>query len=195
MSSEKQSASSASGGGGGGDGDEGLRSGAVEVFTVGLQSDNVAVDDGIVEGGVEENEVESDESPSFLDKISGVFSKLKPTPMIRRRPTWTRVFGTAIKVLRSLAKTIPRDITAIRLLTDHSIPKWILPSDYKVDLFKSRSPNPPGELYYPKIDEKQKPKDGGDKVSKKSILLNILHRPLDENSRVLLYFHGGAFCC
>ena len=45
---------------------------------------------------------------SIGDDCNNFLSKLKPAPMIRRRPTWTRIFGSAVKVLRSLAKTIPR---------------------------------------------------------------------------------------
>ncbi len=45
---------------------------------------------------------------SFGEDCNNFFSKLKPAPMIRRRPSWTRIFGSAVKLLRSLAKTIPR---------------------------------------------------------------------------------------
>ena len=65
-------------------------------------------------------------------------------PVFRKRPTWNIAFGAAIKVLRTAAYSIYRDIDTIRLLTDNAIPKVILPSGVECCF----SADPKGEISY-----------------------------------------------
>jgi hypothetical protein len=85
------------------------------------------------------------------------------------RPSWNLPFSITIKFLRSVAYSIKREVWFIRLLTDHSLPKLLLPSGVKCQ----KSKDPPGEWSYP---------------SNESIESGSSSR------KYILYFHGGAFC-
>ena len=45
-----------------------------------------------------------------------------------KRPTWNLAFETAVMMLRSGAKNIPRDVSLVRYITDMHIPGLLLPS-------------------------------------------------------------------
>eukprot|EP01041_Mallomonas_annulata_P005162 gene5162-10322_t len=92
-------------------------------------------------------------------------------PMFRLRSTWNVAFGTAVKLLRTAAYSLPRDVKSIRLLTDHDIPTWlpILPSGVTT----CSSQHPPGEWFYES---------------------SAKQRMVDHEGIFILYFHGGAFC-
>lgn len=155
---------------------------------------------------------------TFFGTMSSFFSNLKPAPMIRKRTSWNRVFGTAIKILRSVAKTIPRDIQSIRLLTDNGIPTWILPSDLNVTSCKSILP--PGEWFYPKskVNDTKAATAQATSTSTSTSTVTIAATAatatatiaatiaanngsktdapsFDTKMKFILYFHGGAFCC
>ena len=67
------------------------------------------------------NEIEHQESTTYF---------FKGGPIICLRPSWNNSFGITIKALKSLANSVPRDITSVRILTDNGIPTWLptLPS-------------------------------------------------------------------
>ena len=88
--------------------------------------------------------------------------------LIRLRPSWNFVFGCTIKFLRTLAYSITRDVKWIRLLTDHELPKFLLPSS----ICCQECNDPPGEWIMP---AKEQPEEACSR-------------------RYILYFHGGAFC-
>lgn len=94
-------------------------------------------------------------------------------PVVRLRPSWNTSFGLAIKTLRIAAYTVRHDINTIRLLTDHGIPSVVLPG--KVSYHRTKIPN--GEWTYLTSTNFQKNRD--------------LSAPVP----IILYFHGGAFCC
>ena len=100
-------------------------------------------------------------------------SALQPDPIICLRPSWNTQFGLAIKTLRITAHTVQHDTSTIRLLTDHGIPSFILPGG--VSYHKSRVPR--GEWTYLTSTNFKTTKD--------------LNLPVP----IILYFHGGAFCC
>jgi acetyl esterase/lipase len=95
------------------------------------------------------------------------------------RPSWNRSFTAIIHILRAASSAVPRNINAVRMLTDHAIPKWLptLPSGVTC----SASKIPPGEWFFPTI---------------KGLHLRQHSDPLImKDGKYILYFHGGAFCC
>lgn len=66
-------------------------------------------------------------------------------PIFRLRPTWNKRFGSTIKMLRVASHNAPKNITALRLLTDHSIPAWLPGLPKGCSVVKSAYPHPRGE--------------------------------------------------
>lgn len=104
---------------------------------------------------------------------------VKPEPILHLRPTWNTTFATAVKLLKIGSSNIPRNIHAIRLVTDNGVPSWIptLPSGVAC----VKSTHPPGEWFYPKSTGPRIRVNGNSAVIKEG--------------QYILYFHGGAFCC
>lgn len=91
--------------------------------------------------------------------------------------SWNYLFGAAVKLLRSIAYTIPRDIQSIRLLTDNGIPTWCPTLPYGVARKPTIEPFS-GEWYYPK----------------EVTVFTDVGIPRHDGVYIL-YIHGGAFCC
>ena len=88
-----------------------------------------------------------------------------------RPPTWNKGFATAVALLRSVAMRAPRDIAALRVLTDTAIPKIALPMKIKVKRMQL------GALRCERF--------------------TVRKRQAEEKAaedRAVLYFHGGAYC-
>jgi hypothetical protein len=49
------------------------------------------------------------------------------------RPTWNAAFRTSVGLLKAGAYSLPRNVEAIRVVTDHAIPNIILPKDVRID--------------------------------------------------------------
>jgi acetyl esterase/lipase len=112
---------------------------------------------------------------SFMSFVSGLTTALTPAPILHLRPSWNTTFASAIQMLRCVAFAAPRDIRALRFLTDHSIPTWLPTIPAGVTVLKSKHPDPDGEWIYP----------------------SGLGRGFDSSTppKYILYIHGGAFCC
>jgi monoterpene epsilon-lactone hydrolase len=110
---------------------------------------------------------------TMINSVDSALDFVGPTdPFLRLRPSWNVVFSTAIKTLRVAAHTVSHDTRSIRLLTDHGIPSVLLPSGVS----HLKSLNPPGEWTFLKSTNFNENKDL-------------------QKSAIILYFHGGAFCC
>lgn len=96
-------------------------------------------------------------------------SNWNPGWMIHKRPTWNTAFGAAIAVLRHTAQILPRDVNAIRFVTDNSIPSWLPTLPQNVKIVKNEVPK--GTWYLP-----------------------TTTGPGDHLQAYILYIHGGAFC-
>lgn len=120
---------------------------------------------------------------SFHAAASSILESVTPPPIFRLLPTWNKRFGAAVKVLRTTAYAIPRDIKSIRLLTDNGVPTWLPTLPSGVNCRKNVSPK--GEWFYPKSAEKYTNFESESDASKLD----------DEGPPFILYFHGGAFCC
>jgi hypothetical protein len=127
---------------------------------------------------------------TIVHTTSSSIKKMQPAPMFRLLPTWNKLFGTTMKVFRSVAYTIPRNIQSIRLITDNGVPQWLpnLPSD--ITCRKTTSPIV-GEWFYPKHLHA---------YTIPTILdfTDTIELPSNEEEVLptyILYFHGGAFCC
>jgi epsilon-lactone hydrolase len=101
------------------------------------------------------------------------------TSILHKKPSWNTSFASIVAVLRTASTKVPLNVTAIRMLTDHSIPTWLptLPSGIATSI----STIPKGEWFYPK--------DSGLHLRE-----NASPTPMSDG-QYILYFHGGAFCC
>ena len=119
-------------------------------------------------------EIEHQESTTYF---------FKGGPIICLRPSWNNSFGITIKALKSLANSVPRDITSVRILTDNGIPTWLptLPSGISC---KYNEYHPRGEWFYPH--------NFNIPMNEPSESSNIRN---SNHDKFILYFHGGAFCC
>ena len=52
---------------------------------------------------------------------------------LQHRPTWNSGFKTSVGLLKAGAYSLPRNVEAIRVVTDHAIPGVILPKDVRID--------------------------------------------------------------
>jgi epsilon-lactone hydrolase len=99
--------------------------------------------------------------------------------ILHKKPSWNTSFASIVGVLRTASRSVPLNVTAIRMLTDHSIPTWLptLPSGVATSI----STIPKGEWFYPQ--------DSGLHLRE-----NANPTPMSDG-QYILYFHGGAFCC
>jgi acetyl esterase/lipase len=104
------------------------------------------------------------------DRIPSCFSCICCS---RPRPSWNMTFRTTVQMLRTGAFCLPRNVRALRLITDTGLPKCLLPAGVKC--FKSEEP--PGEWFWPSSE--LPPRGASPDIS---------------GRRCVLYFHGGAFC-
>ena len=98
-------------------------------------------------------------------------------PPLRLRPSWNTSFSTAIQLLRYAGANLPRNVQALRFVSDNGIPKWtpLLPAGVSCE----ESRYPPGEWYYP---------------TARGLTIRQNAQPESMSSgRFILYFHGGAF--
>jgi epsilon-lactone hydrolase len=96
---------------------------------------------------------------------------------LRLRPSWNTSFGTAIRLLRYASANLPRNVHALRFVSDNGIPKWtpMLPAGVSCE----EARYPPGEWYYP---------------TARGLTIRQNAQPESMTTgRFILYFHGGAF--
>jgi acetyl esterase/lipase len=115
---------------------------------------------------------------TFQSFVKGLTSALTPSPILHLRPSWNTTFATSIQLLRTVARTAPRDINTLRLITDHAIPTWLPTVPTGVRMLKSKNPLPDGEWFYP---------------AARGRGFDLMHSP--NKPTFILYLHGGAFCC
>jgi len=125
-------------------------------------------------------------SVSFLswnieNSASFLSSRLKPqAPFLMLRSSWNIPFSASVKALKTAGLSMKRDIRVLRMVTDHAVPTIILPSGVKL----CKSVEPKGEWYFP----------SGEGLGKRLQSLPYpTGAPIERD--VILYFHGGAFCC
>jgi acetyl esterase/lipase len=108
-------------------------------------------------------------------------------PTFHVRPSWNMKYMSIAKTMRYSAITAPRDVKAIRRITDHEVPSWvpIMPSGI-VHVRTNEAMK--GEWCYEKhIHGRTKSKLSHDeKISDIKATLR--------SKNVILYLHGGGFC-
>lgn len=118
--------------------------------------------------------VESDEEQQTNARESW-YSTIGLSGVLNIRPSWNTSFSSVIKILHLGSASIPKNVTAIRFITDNAIPTW-LPT-MPIGVSSQLSTNPPGEWHFPSSYGLRFPPEFDIKTSK-----------------YILYFHGGAFC-
>jgi hypothetical protein len=94
----------------------------------------------------QQQEIQDQQEVVLVEKKSSIFNiSINISPVIRLRPSWNKRFGSTIKALRVTSNNAPKNIKALRLLTDHSIPSWLPVLPRGVTVMKSAYPHPPGE--------------------------------------------------
>ena len=130
------------------------------------------------------------------------------------RPSWTLGFTAAVQCLKAAAWAVPRNVPAIRAVTDHSIPGALLPTGVTLHKRVLVAPADPssgvpalfGEVY--RLNPPAKSQGSSSGTSNDSNYPSKLLPPYtyEESCRakgelprrdanVILYAHGGAFCC
>ena len=100
-----------------------------------------------------------------------------------RQPSWNQTFHTGISTIKMAAFLGPRNITALRLATDHAIPRRVLPKNLRISEIEFAN-GVTGEWYTPVVTAVVPPKTGAASPASPQAA------PL---GRVILYLHGGAF--
>ena len=130
------------------------------------------------------------------------------------RPSWTLGFTAAVQCLKAAAWAVPRNVPAIRAVTDHSIPGALLPTGVTLHKRVLVAPADPcsgapalfGEVYRVNPPSKNQGSSSGVGSNQKSpskLLPPYTYResreangePPRRDANVILYAHGGAFCC
>lgn len=104
----------------------------------------------------------------MFEKILNIRSSISMEPIFHLRPSWNTMFSSTINLLKLGGTVVPRNVTALRFLTDMGIPKWL--PFLSSGVISEPSQNPPGEWFYPSD-------------------------PSKHNNITILYLHGGAFSC
>eukprot|EP01044_Picomonas_judraskeda_P000578 COSAG03_NODE_26_length_19032_cov_87.110812_14_plen_416_part_00 len=120
----------------------------------------------------------------------------------RRHPTWDREFEGGVMTLRAGANAIGRWFCALRFLTDPpvgSIPLWLPTLPESVGTSANVKARTGGEWFFPATGHAKRGRGIGNLCCADWVYPGDPQDPkkelrLDQVERVVLYFHGGAFC-
>uniref|UniRef100_A0A7S4FZP2 Alpha/beta hydrolase fold-3 domain-containing protein n=1 Tax=Eutreptiella gymnastica TaxID=73025 RepID=A0A7S4FZP2_9EUGL len=84
------------------------------------------------------------------------------------RPSWSVAFEGAVHLLRVASRNVAHDIQTIRIITDNSLPRALLPAGVSFEACNTDFGLPPGEWFWP--------------------------TGCPSAGRTILFLHGGAYC-
>ena len=120
----------------------------------------------------------SAEVSSTLDELD------EKATFLKKQDSWNAQFYMSVLALKTAVNTVPHNITAIRLLTDHAIPKVILPDGMTITEIEigprgmDGSVGLKGELYMPQpgqCDATQAPHSSAYVIMGVSVIITYVH--------------------